>query len=69
MSKYLLLLAALLATGCTKQAAINAGKELRNSLCEQKYGRDCIDPGVPRRGPPNHNDPLEDLSPQTQRGL
>lgn len=44
---------------CTSPGAIESGKRWRNGICQQKYGRDCIDPGEPRRGPPDHNRALE----------
>ncbi|MEM1020490.1 MAG: hypothetical protein AAGJ09_08400 [Pseudomonadota bacterium] len=49
-------------TSCTHDRFVEGGKRWRDGICQQKYGRDCLDPGRPRRGPPNHNDPLEDLS-------
>lgn len=62
MSKALALcLAAMLALpACSKDSLVSAAEGWRDSVCREKYGQDCQDPGDVRRGPPDHNDPLED---------
>lgn len=56
----LLLVAACLLPACSRSALVSAGEGWRDSLCREKYGQDCQDPGDIRRGPPDHNDPLEE---------
>lgn len=47
-------------SACSKESLVSAGESWRDSVCREKYGQECQDPGDMRRGPPDHNDPLEE---------
>lgn len=57
---FLLVLMACVLPACTRSELVDAGEGWRDSLCREKYGQDCQDPGDMRRGPPDHNDPVEE---------